>query len=111
MTERQEKALEELEKVGEEGVVTSNNTITDTLSIMSSKLQSNNLKLFKEYLEGNESNIKDYTTAIGYEYNLDLQLYKSDIEKEIIKVNPNTILKSIGVPENPMTSQMKRRSF
>lgn len=82
----------------------SNNTIGDTLSIMSSKANSNNLELFKKFIESDESNIKDYTTAIGYQYNLNLQLYKSDFENGIIQVNPNTVLESIGIKQSGMTT-------
>lgn len=75
----------------------SNNTMLDTLSLMSSKVESNNLELFKKYLEDDKSNINNYTNAISYEYNLDLQLYKSDSSSDIVQVNPNTVLESIGM--------------
>jgi hypothetical protein len=85
-----------------EDKIYSNNIIGDMLSIMGSKIQSNNLELFKKYLESEESNIKDYTTAIGYEYDLNLQLYKSDTSSGILQVNPNTVLDSIGIPSEGM---------
>lgn len=98
MTERIEEQKDEKEKRNEdEEKIYSNNTISDTLSIMSSKVQSNNLKLFKEYIESNESKIKDYTTAIGYQYDIDLQLYKADTSEEIVQVNPDTILEKLGM--------------
>ena len=83
----------------------SNNTITDTLSLMSSKASSNNLEAFKKYIESDKSNINDYTTAIGYEYNLNLQLYKSDISEEIVQVNPNTVLESMGMQSNGVATK------
>ena len=83
----------------------SNNTITDTLSLMSSKASSNNLEAFKKYIESDKSNIKDYTTAIGYEYNLNLQLYKYDISEEIVQVNPNTVLESMGMQSNGVATK------
>ena len=83
----------------------SNNTIADTLSLMSSKSSSNNLQAFKNFIENGESNIKDYTTTIGYEYNLNLQLYKSDISEEIVQVNPNTVLESIGMQSGGVASK------
>ena len=82
----------------------SNNTIGDTMHLMSSRVQTNNLDLFKKYIEGNDSNIKDYTSAISYEYDLHLQLYKSDTENGVIQVNPNTVLESIGMTPNEMQS-------
>ena len=75
----------------------SNDAMTETMSIMSSQVKSNNLQAFKEYIESNKSNIKDYTTAISYNYKLDLQLFKPDTEK-VVQVNPNTVLESIGMP-------------
>ena len=82
----------------------SNNTIGDTMHLMSSRVQTNNLDLFKKYIEGNDSNIKDYTSAISYEYDLHLQLFKSDTENGVIQVNPNTVLESIGMTPNEMQS-------
>jgi len=82
--------------------VYSNNTLTDALSIMSSKVKTNNLALFKDFLDNNDD-IKEYSTALTYEYNLDLQLYKNDTKK-IVQVNPNTIMESLGFKsENDMT--------
>ena len=49
----------------------------------------NNLENFKKFLDNNGGNIKNYTTDIGYIYNLDLQIYSANTEK-ITKVNPNT---------------------
>ncbi len=82
----------------------SNNTIGDTMSIMSSRVQTNNLKLFKDYIEKDESNIKDYTTAIAYDYDLHLQLFKSDTTDGIVQVNPNTVMESMGMALNEMQS-------
>ena len=82
--------------------VYSNNTLTDALSIMSSKVKTNNLALFKDFLDNNDD-IKEYSTALTYEYSLDLQLYKNDTKK-IVQVNPNTIMESLGFrSENDMT--------
>ena len=89
----------------------SNNTIGDTLSLMNSKINSNNLELFKKYLESDESNIKKYSTEIEYEYNLDLQLYKSDISDRIVQVNPNTVLDSIGMTSGMTSNFMSSSVF
>jgi len=106
MTESAEKVKEEQEKDREEDRVYANNTIQETLSIMSSKVETNNLSLFKEYIEKNEE-FKNHTTAINYEYNLDLQLYKSNVEEGIVQVNPNTVMESLGFnTEGNMASVM-----
>lgn len=97
MTEQMDK-LKKDENAKQSNKIYSNNMMTDTLSIMSSKVQSNNLKSFKEYIEKNKE-INKYTTSIDYKYNIELQLYKSDIEDKIVKVNPNTILSTMGITD------------
>ncbi len=82
----------------------SNNTMTDMLSLISSKVTSNNLKEFKTYLESDKSNIKDYTTAIDYSYNLNLQLFKQDTSDGLVQVNPNTVLQSMGFEQSETSS-------
>ncbi len=98
----------ELKKVNKEGRdpnrIYSNNTIGDTMSIMSSRVQTNNLKLFKEYIEDESNKMQDYTTAISYAYNLHLQLFKSDLSNGVVQVNPNTVLESMGMTLNDMQS-------
>ena len=107
ISERRKEVLEDKkESIESKNKIYSNNTIADTLSLMSSKASSNNLQAFKKYIESDKSTIKDYTTAIGYEYNLNLQLYKSDISKEIVKVNPNTVLESMGLQSNGSASKL-----
>ena len=86
----------------EENRIYSNNTIGDTMQLMSSRVQTNNLDLFKKHIESSDSAIKDYTTAISYEYNLHLQLFKENTEDGIVQVNPNTVLDSIGMKPNEM---------
>lgn len=76
----------------------SNNTIVDSLSIMSSSVQSNNLEPFKKYLE-EKSDLDKYTSSITYGYNLDIQLYNSDYDKELVQVNPDTVLDNLGMGE------------
>ena len=97
MTEQMDK-LKKDENTKQSNKIYSNNMMTDTLSIMSSKVQSNNLKSFKEYIEKNKE-INKYTTSIDYKYNIEVQLYKSDIEDKIVKVNPNTILSTMGITD------------
>lgn len=77
----------------------SNDVMSEMMSTMSAKVKSNNLEEFKKYIESDDSNITDYTTAISYSYNLNLQIYK-DSDKEIVQVNPNTVLDDIGMSLN-----------
>lgn len=83
----------------EDNKIYSNDVMSEMMSTMSSKVKSNNLEEFKKYIESNESNITDYTSAISYSYNLNLQIYK-DSNNEIVQVNPNTVLDDIGMSLN-----------
>lgn len=77
----------------------SNDVILDSLSIMSSSIQSNNLEAFKEYLEEKENEFKVHSSAINYGYNLDIELYSSDYQNGIVQVNPDTVLETLGMAE------------
>ncbi len=99
MTSIMSAAMEKQDEVKDydEDKIYSNNTITDTLSIMSSNVRSNNLEAFKEYLESGKSDIDKYTTSIVYGYNIDLQLYNPDYTNGIVQVNPATVLDNLGM--------------
>ena len=90
---------EENEKKKEKNKIYSNNTIGDILSLMSSQVQANNLEAFKKYIDSGKGGIKDATSEISYQYDLQLQLYR-EMEDEILQVNPETVLKNLGFPEN-----------
>jgi len=90
---------EENEKKKEKNKIYSNNTIGDMLSLMSSQVQANNLEAFKKYIDSGKGGIKDATSEISYQYHLQLQLYR-EMEDGILQVNPETVLKNLGFPEN-----------
>ena len=68
----------------------------DMLETLSSKVQTNNLKEFKKFLESGENDIKDYINAIQYEYDLDLNIYKQNEDGSVYQVNPSSVLDKIG---------------
>lgn len=69
--------------------------VADTLKLASIKLSDNNLAHFKAYLESEEGEqIQEYTNAIQYGYNLDLQIYHSDTLNGITKINPSPLLET-----------------
>lgn len=112
MTEQNEKIKKEekeRKKTGKNKVY-SNNTLVDTLSLMSSQVQTNNLEQFKKYVEESKE-LKEYTSSIGYEYNLDLQLYKSDLSNGIVQVNPNTVLENLGLKSGNSTPFLMSNVF
>ena len=92
------------EKNHDNDKIYSNNIMTDMMSAMSSKVKSNNLESFKDYIENGKSDIKNYTSAIDYSYDLQLQIYK-DSDDEIVQVNPNIVLDEIGMSLNTMQSE------
>lgn len=85
---------EELEH--EEGKIYSRAIVNDILETVSTKIQTNNLEAFKTFLEGNETNIKDYINAVQYSYNLDLNIYKQDDEGNVQRVNPSIVFDKLG---------------
>lgn len=87
----------------EEGKIYSNDVMSEMMATASASVESNNLEAFKSYIESDETNIKDYTSAISYSYNLNLQIYK-DNNEEFIQVNPNTVLDELGMSMNEMQS-------
>ncbi len=98
ITESQDDLEETKELSRNSDKVYSNNTISNMLSIMSSQIQSNNLKLFKEYIESSEE-MQKYVTTVSYEYNLNLQLYQSDTTSGVVQVHPDTVLETLGMGE------------
>ncbi len=80
----------------DDGKIHSQNIMTEMLSTISNKVESNNLTEFKEYLESDDNEIKDYTNSIQYEYNLNLNLYKENTDDGIVKVNPSTVMEKLG---------------
>lgn len=97
--------------VHEDGKVYSRNIVNDMLSTISTKIQSNNLEEFKKYLDDESSEIRNYTNAIQYSYNLDLNIYKENTNEEsednFVQVNPSQIFSKLGMSdmENMMIAE------
>ena len=91
--------MEEREKNKDKNKIYSNDTIGDVLSIMSSQVQANNLEAFKKYIDAGKGGIKAASSEVSYQYYLNLQLFR-EMDDEILQVNPETVLKNLGFPEN-----------
>ena len=78
----------------EKDTVKTNNIMGDMITTMNKQIESNDLKTFKKYIENNKE-IDKYANAIKYSYNLNLQIYKDDLEN-VTKLNPSTIFKQFG---------------
>ena len=83
--------------------IVTNDVMGNMISLMSKEVESNDLKTFKTYLDKNKDKFLEYSNAIQYSYNLNLQIYK-DSTDEIVKLNPSNILDSFGFGSNPMMS-------
>lgn len=89
----------------EEGKIYSKEIVGDLLNTMSSKVEKNNLKEFKKYLENEENEIRKNANAIQYVYDLNINLYSEDTQNGVLQVNPTQILKAVGMEE--MSSRME----
>ena len=85
------------ENIKEDGKIYSTDVMTDMISTLSSKIQSNNLTELKKYMEEENNEIKNNANAIQYNYNLKLNLYKENTENGIVKVNPSTTMNALGM--------------
>ena len=83
----------------EEGKVYSANIMNQMMCVLSNKVETNNLTELKKYIEETENEIKSNSNAITYNYNLDINLYKTDTSDGVVKVNPSTVMESIGLGE------------
>lgn len=95
-----QKMMGEQEESGtshEDGKIYSTDIMDDTISTLSSKIESNNLTELKNYIEQNENEITNNSNAIKYEYDLNLNLYKEDTSNGVVKVNPSTVMNALGM--------------
>ncbi len=81
----------------------SQNMMGDLFTTMSQDVKTNDLKSFKEYIEGDGKKINDYVSSIEYGYNTTLNLYKDSVE-EVLQVNPTQVLDTIGMGTSGMSS-------
>lgn len=75
----------------------------DLFTTMSQDVKTNDLKSFKEYIEGDGKKINDYVSSIEYGYDTTLNLYK-DSKDEVLQVNPTQVLDTIGMGTSGMSS-------
>ena len=83
----------------EKGKIYSSNIMDQMLTTLSNKRENNNLEELKKHLADPNNEITKYSNAIQYTYDLKINLYNPDTENGIIRVNPSTVLNSIGLGE------------
>ncbi len=81
----------------EEGKIYSKDIMDEMISTLSSKVTSNNLEELKKYIETENSTIKENASAVKYNYNLNINLYKEDTSNGVVRVNPSTVMNALGM--------------
>lgn len=99
MSSMMETMMGELENEEErkDGKVYSANIMDQMMYLLSNQVETNNLTEFKKYIEGTDNGIKNNSNAIQYSYNLDINLYNPDTAENVVRVNPSTVMDSIGL--------------
>lgn len=84
----------------ETGRVYSRDIMNRLLTSLTSKIQTNNLKNFKQFLEDSKddpNSIASLSQFIQYSYNLNINVYDADTSKGITKINPTTLFDDMGI--------------
>ncbi len=74
--------------------------IGEVFDKISKEVQRNNLEEFKKYIDDTDNDIKKYSNAIQYKYDLTLNVYKPDTENGVVQVNPSTTFQKLGMMES-----------
>ena len=83
----------------EEGKVYSADIMNEMITTLSNKKDSNNLSELKKYLDEGNNEITNNSNSIQYGYNLNINLYKENMDDGIVKVNPSTVVDAFGMGE------------
>ncbi|MGN1111139.1 MAG: ATP-binding cassette domain-containing protein [Oscillospiraceae bacterium] len=75
--------------------VYTNNISTEMVKTMLSEITTNNLAEFKTYIESNPDNILDSVTEIQYSYSPNLYIYRKDLNDNVLRVNPSTVMQAM----------------
>ena len=79
--------------------VYSSDVMSELMNTMVTEIKTNNLADFKKFIETDEKGktITDYTSAIQYTYDVELNVYKYDTSNGVVQVNPSTVMESMGM--------------
>ncbi|MCI8272908.1 MAG: ABC transporter ATP-binding protein/permease [Clostridia bacterium] len=95
----------------EEGKIYSRAIVNNMLETISTKIKTNNLEEFKKFIEGNETDIKDYINAVQYGYNMDLNIYAQNKQGETVQVNPSLVFDKLGFGDMMEAHQESNEMF
>ena len=79
----------------DENRIYTNDISTEMMKTMLSEMQTNNLSEFREYLESDPDGIMDSISEIKYSYSQNLYIYGRDVNDNIIRVNPSTVMSAM----------------
>ena len=91
--------------IDEENKESGDINVSKRITNMFSTIGSNDLKSLKQYLESNESNIKEYAKTIEYSYNVTPIIYSSDT-KNLRQINPDITFSSLGMGSGASSNSM-----
>ena len=95
------------EEETEGDVVKESQIITD----MFSKIGTNDLTTFKEYLEENSNKVDEMVSLVRYGYSISPLIYTKNSDKEIKQLNPSTLLSSLSGGSSSAMSSMNMSVF
>ncbi len=70
----------------------SNNMMSSMMDSMLNSISVNDLKGFKTFLDNPENKVLELCNDIQYGYDVDLMVYRNDIENGIFQVNPSSVM-------------------
>ncbi len=76
-----------------------NDMVTEMVNSFIAQSNSNNIKTFVNYIEGNRDVFEDVCNDIQYKYAAPLNIYVADTSKGIVQVNPSTLISSVGTEQ------------
>lgn len=79
--------------------------VAQMITNMFSRIGNNDLKNLKQYLDSDQTNIKDYTSTIEYEYNV-MPLIFSEDTSSIHQVNPDQSFSALGFGSSASSNSM-----
>ncbi len=86
--------VNETDENSDDGKIHANSMMSEMVSTMLSKVETNDLEQFKKYLEEHEEELAPYLTDIQYSYPMELYIYGKEDDGTVFQVNPSTLFAS-----------------
>ena len=79
--------------------------VTEMVTNLFSKMDSNDLSSLKEYLDSGKSGVEEYAKSIEYTYNVSPQIFRTDGDS-VRQVNPDRSFSAMGISSDSSNSLM-----